>query len=223
VIRSAVVLGASGAVGGELLRGLLDSPLWTRVSTLGRRPAALSPSEDSRRLEQHVVDVADPASYEPLLAGHTDAFCTFGVGQISRMTREEFRRVDFDYVLAFARACRRQGVTGFTLLTSVGADPKSRVFYLRCKGELEAAIKGLGFGRTHFFRPSMILTPTNRYGLSQAVTLKLWPMLDVLLAGPLRKYRGVLVRDLGRAMARHAERDREAGNRVYMWDDFKGQ
>jgi uncharacterized protein YbjT (DUF2867 family) len=220
VIRSAVLLGASGAVGGEVLRALLDSPIWEKVVTLGRRPVALAPEEESRRLEQHVVDVADPSTYELLLAGHTDAYCTLGVGQVSKMSRADFRRIDFDYVLEFARACARQDVRHFTLLTAVGSNAKSPVFYLRCKGELEEAIGKLGFESVHFFRPSMILTPTNRYGLSQAIVLKVWPMLDFLLVGPLRKYRGVTVRDLGRSMVRHAERDEGHGVRVYTWGDF---
>lgn len=220
MIRSAVVLGASGAVGGEVLRALLDSPVWSRVTTLGRRPVALPPAEDSRRLEQHVVDVSDPASYEHLLAGHTDAFCTLGVGEPSKMSKEEFRRIDFEYVLAFARACQRQDVRHFTLLTAVGSNAKSSYFYLRMKGELEEAVKSLGFESVHLFRPSMILTPTNRYGITQAIVLKVWPVLDFLLVGPLRKYRGVTVADLGRSMVRHAERDEGNGARVYTWEDF---
>jgi uncharacterized protein YbjT (DUF2867 family) len=221
VIRTAVVLGASGAVGGEVVRALLDSPIWEKVTTLGRRPLALSPEENSLRLVQHVVDVAEVSSYEPLLSGITDGFCTLGVGEPSKMSKADFRRIDFDYVLAFAQACYRQDVRHFTLLTAVGSNAKSSLFYLRCKGELEEAIGKLGFESVHFFRPSMILTPTNRYGITQAIVLKVWPLVDFLLVGPLRKYRGVTVRDLGHSMVRLAERDEGTGVRVYTWDDFK--
>jgi hypothetical protein len=66
----------------------------------------------------------------------------------------------------------------------------------------------------------MILTPKNRYGVSQAVVLKVWPWLRPLLGGPFRRFRGVLVADLGRAMVRNAERP-GSGIEILMWDDFK--
>ena len=214
-----VILGATGAVGGQALAALLESPFWSPVTTLGRRPVGGLPA-DAGKLVQHVVDVPNPATYEPLLAGHKVAICTLGVGEATKLSKEEFRRIDFDYVLDFARACKRQGVSHFTLLVSVGANPRSRFFYLRSKGELEEAIAALGFERTSFFRPSMIITPHNRYGFSQAIVLKAWPILDKLFVGALRKYRGVTVRDLGTAMVKNAERPGR-GVEILEWTDFK--
>jgi len=221
--KSVVLLGATGAVGGEVLSALLASPAFGRVTALGRRSVS---GVASPKLAQQVVDIGNPATYEPLLAGHQTAICTLGVGEPSKMSREEFRRIDFDFVLDFARACKRQGVSHFSLLSSVGAKATSSVFYLRSKGELEAAITAVGFDRVSFFRPSMILTPTNRYGISQAIILKVWPVIGPLLRGPLRPYRGILVQDLGRAIAKNAEvagRNAGAGPRVEVltWRDFK--
>jgi uncharacterized protein YbjT (DUF2867 family) len=216
-IRAALVLGATGAVGGALLDALLASSVWSKVTTFGRRPAR---PEGHAKLSEHLIDVARPENYETFLAGHDTAFCTLGVGEPSRMSKEEFRRIDYQYVLDFAQACRRQGVKHFLLLGAVGANAHSRVFYLRVKGELEEAIASLGFESVRFFRPSMILTPVNRYGLSQAIVLKVWPRLGFLLAGRLRKYRGIRVEELGRAMAREAERAR-IGVQALHWDEFK--
>jgi uncharacterized protein YbjT (DUF2867 family) len=221
VSLSVAVLGATGAVGGEALKALLRDPAVARVTTLGRRPA--HPGGHPKLIE-HVVDVALPASYEALLAGHDAAICTLGVGQPSGMSDEEFRRIDFQYVLDFAAACERQDVKHFSLLGAVGANPRSRYFYLRLKGELEAAIAKLGFERASFFRPSNIITPANRYGLAQALVLAVWPRLDPLLAGPLRKFRGIRVEELGRAIARNAAQPSGgSGGRVEIlyWDDFK--
>jgi uncharacterized protein YbjT (DUF2867 family) len=214
---SAVVFGATGAVGGQALAALLASPAFERVTTLGRR---VVPGAAAGKLEQHVIDPGKPATYESLLHGHAVAICTFGVGEATKLSREEFRRIDFDYVLDFARACKRQGISHFTLLVSVGADARSRFFYLRSKGELEEAVAALGFDRTSFFRPSMIITPKNRYGVSQAIVLKAWPIVDKLFVGPLRKYRGITIADLGRAMVRNSERPGR-GVEVLTWPDFK--
>ncbi len=134
-----------------------------------------------------------------------------GVGQPSKSTPEEVWKVEIDYVMGFAAVCREAGVRHFSLMTSVGANPRSRFAYVRLKGEQEERLKALGFARTSLFRPSMLLTSENRYGTSQAILLALWPRLHPLLAGPLRHYRGIRVEDLGTAMARNAVRSAPPG------------
>jgi uncharacterized protein YbjT (DUF2867 family) len=106
-------------------------------------------------------------------------------------------------VLDFAKACRAADGQHFELLGSVAADAASRTFYLKTKGELRNAIAALNFARFSTFQPSMILTPTNRYGLNQAITLAVWPVISHLLVGPLQKYRGIRVEALGAAIARN--------------------
>lgn len=216
--RKAVLLGSTGAVGGCVLAELLRSPVFTAVTTVGRRPSAVS--DPPAKLTQHVVNLDDPASYQPLIAGHDAALSTLGIGQPSKFSREEVRKVEIDYVMGFARACRDEGVEHFSLLTSVGSDPKSRYHYLEMKGSLEEQVKALKFQRTSFFQPSMILTPQNRYGVTQALTLALWPKLNWALVGGLRRLRGIKVDELGRAMALNAARD-GAGVETLTWDGFQ--
>ena len=213
-----VMMGASGAVGGAALRRLMAMPEVARVTLLNRR--AMDLDAGSAKLVQHVVDVGDPASYRAHLAGHDAAICTLGVGEPSKMARDAFTRVDHDIPLAFGTGCRAAGVRRFGLLSAVGSSARSRVFYLRTKGELEDGLRALGFPALSLFHPSMILTPTNRYGASQAVVLTVWPWLGPLLAGPLRKYRGVKVEVLGAAMAVDAVQG-GTGEAVLEWDDFQ--
>ncbi|QCB48784.1 hypothetical protein E5678_16945 [Hydrogenophaga sp. PAMC20947] len=210
------MLGATGAVGGAALSALLASTERVRVTTLGR--GLVSQPADSR-LSQHVVDVADPSAYATLLAGHDSAICTLGVGQPSKISREAFVRIDKDAVLAFATACKQAGVRHFELLGSLGSDPASRSFFLRTKGELQAALVALGFERLSLFQPSMILTPSNRYGLAQAITLAVWPKLNFVLQGRLQSARGIPVEVLGAAMA-HNLRTTGRGVERLTWRDF---
>lgn len=216
--RRAVTLGSTGAVGGHVLAELLRSPAFTAVTTLGRRPSDVP--DPPAKLTQHVVSLDDPASYQPLLQGHDVAICTLGVGQPSKMARDEVWKIEVDYVMGFANACRSEGVQHFSLMTSVGSNPRSRYHYLEMKGILEERVKALGFQRTSFFQPSMILTPENRYGVTQALTLAIWPKINWALAGGLRPYRGIKVEDLGRAMALNAARAGE-GVETYTWDGFQ--
>lgn len=222
--RKVLLLGATGAVGGHVLAEVLRSPIFTGVTTLGRRAAVIptSVTVPAGKLTQHMVDVSDAGSYRQHLPGHSDAICTLGVGDPSKLPREEVWRIEVDYVVAFASACRGAGVERFSLMTSVGSDPTSRFYFLRMKGTLEDRVKALGFPRIRIFRPSMILTPENRYGLSQAVTLSVWPHLNWALRGSLRSARGIRVEDLGRAIGLDAARgQRDDGTQVYTWDDFQ--
>jgi uncharacterized protein YbjT (DUF2867 family) len=190
-------------------------PEVSQVTLLGRRPVADMPA----KVVQHLVDIADPATYRAHVQGKDVAICTLGVGQPTKTAKAEFLRIDRDAVLGFGRECKAAGVAHFTLLSSVGAASASRSFYLRSKGELEDGLCALGFDRLSLFQPSMILTPENRYGFSQALTLAVWPWLNPLLCGPLRKFRGIRVADLGASIAHNLTVGR-AGVERLQWDDF---
>lgn len=212
-----VMIGATGAVGGQVLDNLARSDTVERMTLLGRRPVD---DLNSKKVTQHTVDMFDSSSYEACLQGHTTAICTFGVGEPTKVSKAELLKVDKTAVLAFAAACKGAGVRHFQLLGSVGANANSPSFFLRTKGQLEDELKALSFDRLSLFRPSMILTPTNRYGMSQAITLAVWPKLSPLLAGPLRKYRGVKVNTLGRAIAANAL-EQGRGIETLHWDEIQ--
>ena len=220
--RRLVLLGATGAVGRHVLAEALRSPAFESVTTLGRRTPEVRDGEDpAGKLRQHVVDLGAPDSYRALLAAHTAAICTLGVGQPTKSTREDVWTVEIDYVLGFAAVCRDAGVRHFSLMTSVGADARSRSYYLRLKGTQEDRVRALAFERTSLFRPSMLITAQNRYGASQALVLAVWPKLDRVLAGPLRRFRSIRVEDLGRAIATNAARDAPAGVELLEWDGVR--
>ena len=192
------------------------------MTTVGRRPAEVADGEaPPGKLTQHVVDLGSPDSYRALIAGHTAAICTLGVGQPSKSTRDEVWKVEIDYVLGFAAVCRDAGVRHFSLMTSVGSDARARSYYLRLKGTQEDRVAALGFERTSVFRPSMLITPHNRYGAVQAMFLAVWPKLDWVFSGPLKRFRGVRVEDLGRAIAMNAAQDGPAGVEVLEWGGFQ--
>ena len=213
---SVVMLGATGAVGSECARILASLPSTDRLTTLGRRPLAAIAGDC---VQQHSIDVFAPDSYRSFLPDHGVAICTLGVGQPSKVSREDFVKIDKTSVLDFARGCKEAGVRHFELLGSIGASSGSPSFYLRTKGELEDGLRTLEFERLSLFRPSMILTPTNRYGFSQAMTLRLWPLLKPVLCGKLRRYRGIPVELLGRAIALNALRP-GTGVESLHWDEI---
>jgi uncharacterized protein YbjT (DUF2867 family) len=217
--RRAVVRGATGAVGSALLRELLAAPAWAAATAVVRRSTtAFADAPGAEKLAVRVVAMDEPAALERDTAaaladlarsdvpgaGTPDvAFCTLGVGQPRKVSPAEHRRVDVDLVVAFARACRAAGVAHFSLLTSVGADAASRNRYLKVKGDVEAAVRALGFPRVSFVRPSLLVTRELRYGLQDLVTQWIVPKLSPLLPS---KYHEIRVEDLARAMRLDAER-----------------
>ncbi|MBO0593667.1 hypothetical protein I2486_19890 [Cellulophaga sp. E16_2] len=211
-----VMLGASGAVGTETLQVLLQLKSIPQLTILGRSPI---PNVSGAAVQQQKINIMVVSSYQNYLKGHTAAICTLGVGEPSKISKEEFIKIDKTAVLDFAVACKNSGIKHFELLASVDINPKSKSFYLRVKGELVAELKALNFDRLSIFQPSMILTPHNRYGIAQAITLKVWPLLKPLLIGKFRKYRGIPVRVLGQAIAKNIF-EKSTPFELLQWDEF---
>lgn len=215
--KSIVFLGASGAVGSEALKNVLKFSGINKIMLLGRRKIE---GLDKNNLEQQIIDISDSTTYAGYINDFQTAICTLGVGEPSKASKDEFIKIDKTAVLDFAKACKDKGVKHFQLLSSVGVSSTSRSFFLKTKGELIDALEALHFERLSIFQPSMILTPTNRYGFSQALVLKIWPKLDFILKGQARQYRGIKVEELGEAMANNVLTS-GIGIEFLQYDDFK--
>lgn len=214
---SIIVLGATGAVGTETIKTLITFSNLSKLTLLGRRPFE---TVNHKTIENEKVDIFNPETYENLIKGHNIAICTLGVGEPSKISKEQFVKIDKTAVLDFAKACKKGGIKHFELLSSVGINANSKSFFLRTKGELVEALKALNFERLSVFQPSMILTPSNRYGFAQALTLATWPIIDNIFFFGMKKYKGVKVENLGSAIARNVNIDGGRFERL-LWDDFE--
>jgi len=150
-MKTAWIAGASGLVGSELLALLLDDPQFGAVASLGRRQLELV----NPKLVQRVVDFS--ALNTANLAVPEVAFCALGTTIAKAGSREAFRAVDHDAVLEFAKAALAAGARCFALVSGLGADPGSRIFYNRVKGETERDLRGLGFASLAIAQPSLLL------------------------------------------------------------------
>ena len=181
--RVALVAGGSGLVGGLLLDRLLDDPTYREVISLGRRELPRS----HPRLTQRLVDFG---ALEGLsLPAADDAFCCLGTTIKKAGSEAAFRAVDEAAVLAFARAALRAGAQRLLVVTSHGADARSRVFYSRVKGEVEQALGAQGWPSLLLLRPSLLLgdRQESRPGERIAVVASrlLGPLLRPLAARPI--------------------------------------
>lgn len=201
--RSVVLVGATGLVGSECLKLLLADPAFEQVTVLARR--SLEGAPVSPRLAAHVVDLERPEPHADLLAADT-LICALGttIGQAG--SKERFRAVDYGIPLGLARLGVERGLKHFLLVSALGADPRSRVFYNRVKGELEEALSALPLRSLTIVRPSLLLGERREFRLGERIAQR----LAFLMPG---KYAAVRARDVAAALVRLAKED-SVGRRV---------
>lgn len=213
--RTALLAGGTGLVGNHVLQELLVADTWSRVVTVGRRPTSLRHG----KLEQRVLDLS---AIEALgdLPHADDVFCCLGTTIKQAGSQGAFRRVDHDFVVGLARAGLRIGATQFLLISAIGADPESRVFYSRVKGEAEAAVRRLPYRAVQIFRPGLLLGNRGEFRFGERLAMLAVPLLHPFLLGRLRRYHSIQAGDVARAMVRIA-REAPRGPNVWEYDGMR--
>lgn len=212
-LNVAVVAGASGMVGRYLLEVLGEDSFYDRVILLSRRPVGRS----GGKFEERIVDFESLSPAD--LAGGTHLFCSLGTTMKKAGSREAFRKVDYDACLAFAKQGKAAGARRLMLVSSTGASAKSTSFYTRVKGELEEAVKPLGFESLQIFRPSLLLGKRDEHRAGEHLAEKLLRGVEWMMQGGLRKYRPMPAGVLAASMAAAGERA-PAGTHVLYYDDI---
>ncbi|HYG59706.1 MAG TPA: oxidoreductase [Symbiobacteriaceae bacterium] len=210
--RTALVAGSTGLVGGELVKCLLDSPAYRQVTVLVRRPLDLH----HPRLVQQTVDFDHLSQYAAAFQVN-DLYSCLGTTRRKTPNQEAYRRVDLEYPLAMARLGKEQGAVRFMLVSSMGADAGSAIFYNRLKGEAEQALEAVGLPALHIFRPSLLLGDRQEFRFGERIAVALSPLYAPLMVGGLRKLRPIHARTVARAMIK-AALEGENGQHVYESD-----
>ncbi len=210
--RTAVVLGASGLVGGFCLKALVDDPDYTRVLTFGRREL---PPLTRAKVTQRVADLGSLTADD--FRGAQDVFSALGTTIRKAGSQEAFRRVDLELPLRAAQEALQAGAEQFVIVSSVGADPASKNFYLRTKGELERELAKLPFRAIHILRPSLLIGKRQEFRLGETIGMQIAPVLDLLTLGPLRKYHSMRAEIAGKAMVGAAQSGK-SGTFIYEFD-----
>jgi uncharacterized protein YbjT (DUF2867 family) len=192
--RSVMVLGATGLVGRECVRQLLDDPSVARVVAVTRRP--LSDDVVSAKLRVEIIDFDRLASRGDLFAVD-QIFCALGTTIKQAGSQAAFRRVDLEYPLAVAKLGVEHGAQDFLLVSALGASARSRIFYSRVKGELEDALRTLPYRSVTIVRPSMLVGERSETRLGEQIATRIgW-----LAPG---KYKPVLASDVAAALVNAA-------------------
>jgi uncharacterized protein YbjT (DUF2867 family) len=211
--RQALVIGATGLVGGLVVRSLLQNPAYGRIRVLVRRRLEL----EHPKLEQHIVDWEQLEEQKDLFRNVDDLYCCLGTTIKKAGSQENFRQVDFHYPVKAAILAKEHGVSQMLVISSMGADSGSRIFYSRTKGEMEEALSAIGFGSLHIFRPSLILGDRKEKRLGEQLAAHAMTFLDRWMKGRVDKYRAIQASTIARAMINIALVQTN-GNHVYSND-----
>lgn len=200
--RSVALFGATGLVGGECLKLLAADPAFHRVVVPTRRP--LPPTTvaalDATKVDEHVVEFDNLVAHADLLAVD-HILCALGTTIRQAGSKERFRQVDLSYPSEIARLGVERGVQHFLLVSAVGADAGSRVFYNRIKGELEEAVAALPYRSTTIIRPSLLLGDRAEFRLGEEIAKRLSFLAP-------RRYKPVPAAAVAAALVGAAKRDR---------------
>jgi uncharacterized protein YbjT (DUF2867 family) len=207
----ATIIGATGLVGRECVRQALNR--YDSVIALVRRPSL----PQHPRLIQRQIDFERIRSIEIAAGAHV--YCALGTTIKAAGSEAAFRRVDFDYPRMLAERAAAAGEARFALVSSVGASSKSGTFYLRVKGELEDAVRGMPLAAVHIFEPSLLLGDRAERRIGEKIGVPLSRAIGVLLMGPLRKYRAIPAATVAAGMVAAMQEDTR-GTSVYHYDEI---
>ncbi|PXW18106.1 putative NAD(P)-binding protein [Chryseobacterium sp. CBTAP 102] len=147
----ALVIGATGATGKDLVNQLLNDKEFDEVDIFVRKPVDIQ----NDKLKVHVVNFEKPEEWKEMVKGDV-AFSCLGTTLKDAGSKEAQKKVDFDYQYQFAKAAKDNEVEDYILVSAYGANPQSKIFYSKMKGELEEAVKQLHFNKITIFKPGML-------------------------------------------------------------------
>lgn len=191
-MKTAVIAGATGLVGGELLQMLLQDANYSQVIALTRREFSI----DHPKLRKVVTDLRQIAA---ALSGVAvdDVFCCLGTTMAKAGSKEKFYEADFVFPLALGEATRRLGATQYMLVSALGANKDSSIYYNKVKGEVEQALRGVGFETLHIFRPSLLLGARKEIRPGEDAAKIFFRIFGGIIP---KKYKGVQAHAVARAM-----------------------
>lgn len=214
--KTAIVIGATGLIGNELINLLSQKEHYQKVKILTRRKLNTKPPH----FEQIILKDFDLLSQQQSNLSADHIFCCLGTTMKKAGNKKNFYKVDFEYPLEIAKIARQNGAQKFFLVSAMGADKESLFFYNRVKGELENAMMDLGFQQLLIFRPSILLGSRNEQRTGENIAKTLMQAIAPLLMGPLRQYRPIRGSTVAQAMLSCAKNQHD-GVTIYNSDEIK--
>lgn len=212
--NTAVIIGATGAVGRGIVNEILSGEYYDRVYILGR--SSISKLPDDGRLAKIIIDF-DNINFDMNILEDADVFSSLGTTIKIAGSKENQRKIDVDYTVNFAKLCEGK-VRSFNVVSAIGAKSNSKNFYNSLKGELEDKLKEMNLGILRIFQPSLLISKRDDGRFLEELFIKISPLFKVLLKGKTKKYSPIEASLLGKVIVRFATENKGKG--TYTYNDF---
>jgi uncharacterized protein YbjT (DUF2867 family) len=200
--KTITIIGASGLIGNEVLQLALENKEIERITIFVRKSLHLN----NPKLIEVITDFKNLNDLETKINGDA-LICCLGTTRKKTPNLEEYKKIDFDLTINLAQIAKKQNIEQVHLISAIGADSKSKIFYNRLKGETEVALINIGFPQTIIYRPSLLIGKRNEYRFGELLAQKLSPIFDLLLIGSLKKYHSISASDIAKTIVNRVLRE----------------
>lgn len=213
--KTALIVGATGLIGSELLQVLLKKSEYKKVIAIVRKPLGIN----HPKLEEKVIDF-DQLDESVINFEVDDVFSCLGTTIRKAKSQEVMRKVDVTYPLTIARLTRKMGAKQFLFVSSLSANAQSSNFYLRIKGELEEEVSQIDFDSVTIFRPSLLMGKRQEFRVGEKTAEVFYTALSVFFIGPLKKFKAIQGTTVANAMFKAAQLGHKGVN-IYPSDKIE--
>lgn len=195
----AIIAGATGLIGNSLLHQLLDDPDYTNITAIVRKEIPLT----HPKLQQLVVDFDHLENHQDHIKGDV-VFSALGTTKSKTPDQDQYRKIDYQYPLDIAFIAQQNGATQYHLVSALGANAQSSIFYSKLKGEVERDLKTIPFKAIHIYKPSLLVGERKEQRSAEGFMIGLMNVLNPLLIGGLKKYRSIKIEKVASAMLKQS-------------------
>ena len=193
--KTAIILGATGLTGNIILKKLLIDKQYDNIKIFTRKPLRL----ENKKVTEILCNLLKLESYKENFFGDV-VYCCIGTTTKKTPSKELYKKIDYGIPVIAAKLCKDNGIKTFTVMSSMGANANSHIFYNRTKGEMEQAVFEQNIENTYVLRPSMIGGNRNEFRIAEKIGSVLMKVLNPLFIGSLRKYRIINAELIANAM-----------------------
>ncbi|MBD1260197.1 NAD(P)H-binding protein [Maribacter polysiphoniae] len=207
-VKTAIILGATGLTGGRLLELLLNDSRYSKIKLFSRSSVGVT----DPKIEEYLGDMFNLEDYKDDFKGD-EVFCCIGTTKSKTPNKDFYKKIDFGIPKSAALLAKSNAINTFIVISALGANANSSIFYNRIKGQMEEAVLEAHIPKTYILQPSLIGGKREERRLGEWVFKQLMKVANLVMAGPLKKYKTIHPETIAKAMVWLANNDFD-GDRI---------
>lgn len=200
--KTAIILGATGLTGNSLLHQLLEDDRYERIVLFSRKSVEI----EHPKIQEHLIDLFELDTYQAEFTAD-QVFCCIGTTKAQTPNKQTYKAIDYGIPVNAAALCKKNNIQSFLVISSLGANKKSTLFYSRIKGLMEEEVLNYGIKNTYIIQPSLIEGQRKEKRTGEWFFKQLSKAMPFLKVGPLKKYQPVPAEKIAKAMVHLANSD----------------